>query len=39
MPIGKQEPIIQLKWSYVSSNRIPNEENLFRENCSKHGFR
>ena len=39
MPIGKEEPVIQLKWSYVSSNRIPNEENLFRESRIKHGLR
>jgi len=30
MPIGKEEPIIQIKWSYVSNNRITNEKNLFR---------
>ena len=30
MVIGKKEPVIQLKWSYVSNNRIPNEKNIFR---------
>jgi len=30
MPIGKGEPVIQIKWSYVSNNRIPNEENYTR---------
>jgi len=30
MAIGKEEPVIQLKWSYVSNNRISNEKNLFR---------
>jgi hypothetical protein len=30
MPIGKGEPVIQIKWSYVSNNRIPNEENYSR---------
>ena len=39
MPIGKEEPIIQLKWSYVPSNRIPNEKNLIRESSIKHGSR
>jgi len=39
MPIGKEEPIIQIKWSYVSNNRIFNEKNHFRESSSKHGCR
>ena len=30
MAIGKEEPIIQIKWSYVSNNRISNEKNFFR---------
>jgi hypothetical protein len=34
MPIGKVEPIIQIKWSYVSNNRISNEKNLLRKSSS-----
>ena len=30
MPIGKGEPVIQIQWSYVSNNRIPNEKNYTR---------
>jgi hypothetical protein len=30
MPIGKEEPVIQIKWSYVSNNRISNEKNYTR---------
>ena len=39
MVIGKEEPIIQIKWSYVSNNRIFNEKNISRESSSKHGTR
>jgi hypothetical protein len=39
MAIGKEEPVIQLKWSYVSNNRIPNEKNIFRQNSSQYGSR
>jgi hypothetical protein len=39
MPIGKEEPVIQIKWSYVSNNRISNEENILRKSSPKHGIR
>jgi hypothetical protein len=39
MAIRKEEPIIQLKWLYVSNNRISNEKNCFRKSSSKHGSR
>jgi hypothetical protein len=29
--VGKKEPLIQIKWSHVPNNRIPNEKNIFRE--------
>jgi hypothetical protein len=34
MTIGKEEPIIQIKWSHVSNYRISNEENLLRKSSS-----
>jgi hypothetical protein len=39
MPIGKEEPVIQIKWSYVSNNRIPNAKNIFREDSYEYGRR
>jgi hypothetical protein len=38
MPIGKEEPIIQIKWSYVSNNRISYEKNIIRKSSVKHGY-
>jgi hypothetical protein len=39
MSIGKGEPVIQIKWSYVSNNRTNNEKNLSGENSSQYGGR
>jgi len=39
MPIGKEEPAIQIKWYHVSNNRIPNEKNHTWKSGTKHGCR